>query len=312
MPTLDNIELMMEVMPWFFAFVVFAFGACVGSFLNVCIYRIPAGKSIVSPGSTCPACGAAIRWFDNIPILSWLVLRGRARCCGASISPRYLIIEALTGSLFLLAWLAYPPLVAFVGMVFLAFLIAASFIDLDHMIIPDRFSVGGMFIGLLLAFLVPELHGVPAHLPGASLYGFLSALLGVLVGTAVVYWIAALAEIILRREAMGQGDFKLMGCIGAFCGWQGSLFAIFGGAVVGTLLVFPMILWQRLRGQGKREPSPPDPEDESVGIPASALGLAVPFGPMLAIAGAAYFLFFGDRFDAYLSETWAALLWVFG
>lgn len=139
-----------EMLPWFFPLCAALFGAMVGSFLNVVIYRLPEGRSIVTPGSHC-ACGKPIAWFDNIPVLSWFLLRGRARCCGRAYSFRYPAIEALTGGLFLACWLLFPPAVAAVGMVFMACLICATWIDLDHMIIPDVFTVGLAVVGVVLS-----------------------------------------------------------------------------------------------------------------------------------------------------------------
>lgn len=277
---------------WFFAFVL---GAIVGSFLNVCIYRIPVGKSIISPGSRCSACGAPIKWFDNIPIVSWFVLRGRARCCGAKFRPRYAAVEFLTAVLFLFAWLRYDPAVAVVGWVFIALLIVAVFVDLDHMIIPDRISIGGAFVGLGLAAVVPELHGYSALSAFGAWESFRTALIGFLVGSAVVFWVGAVAEALLKKEAMGLGDVKLAGLFGAFCGWQGAVFALFGGALLGTLVLLPFIIWQRFGVQ----PKPQVGEDESAEL---GIGSAVPFGPMLAAAALIYFLFLSSWVDTWLSE----------
>src|SRR5262249_37518909 len=144
--------------PWFFPLVAFMIGACVGSFLNVVIYRMPKEESIVTPGSHC-ACGQPIRWFDNIPILSWLILRGKARCCGRSFSFRYPFVELLTAALFVGCLLKSPPAVAIIGWVFISCLIAATFIDLDHFIIPDEFTIGLGLLGVCLSIFVPALHG---------------------------------------------------------------------------------------------------------------------------------------------------------
>src|SRR5207244_3267560 len=140
--------------PWFFPLCAFAVGACVGSFLNVVIYRVPKEESIVTPGSHC-ACGQPIKWHDNIPILSWLLLRGRARCCGRAFSFRYPFVELLTAALFVVCWLTLPPLVAVCGWIFLSCLVAATFIDLDHFIIPDAFTIGLGVLGVTLSMLVP-------------------------------------------------------------------------------------------------------------------------------------------------------------
>src|SRR5687768_11038781 len=134
--------------PWFFPTAVFLIGTCIGSFLNVVIYRVPKKESVVSPGSHC-GCGAPIKWHDNIPILSWLLLRGRARCCGRRFSFRYPFVELVTGALFVLCWLKYPPAAAACGALFISALIAATFIDLDHFIIPEVFTFGLAIAGIV-------------------------------------------------------------------------------------------------------------------------------------------------------------------
>ena len=149
---LETFEFINEDFPWFFAGLVAILGAIVGSFLNVCIYRIPADRSVISPGSAC-VCGSSIAFYRNIPVLSWILLRGKASCCGQPFSLRYPAIELLTAILFFWAWSIHPPTVALLGMLYISFLICATFIDLDHMIIPDRFSVGGMVIGVILSIL---------------------------------------------------------------------------------------------------------------------------------------------------------------
>jgi leader peptidase (prepilin peptidase)/N-methyltransferase len=287
-----------EQFPWLFRIFAFVFGTIVGSFLNVCIYRIPEERSVVSPGSAC-SCGQAIVWYDNIPILSWILLRGRARCCGGYFSVRYPLIELLTGVLFFLCWLFFTPWVALAGMVFCSILVCATFIDLDHMIIPDRFTIGGAVVGVVLAFLVPGLHGFDSGIALLdSMRSGLAAIIGLLVGSAVVLWIALLAEIVLKKEAMGFGDVKFLGAIGAFTGWEGALFSVFGGAVLGTiglgiiLLVRPLFRIKKAEG----------PKEEAD----VALGRMVPFGPMLAMGGLLYFLFFSGWVDAYFAD--AALL----
>lgn len=287
-----------EQVPSLFRGFSFIFGAIVGSFLNVCIYRIPEEKSVVSPGSRC-ACGKTIAWYDNIPILSWLLLRGRARCCGRPFSIRYPLVELLTGALFFLCWWFFSPAVALCGMFFCALLICATFIDFDHMIIPDRFTIGGAVAGVILAILVPALHGFDSGI--ALIDGMrsgLAAIIGLLIGSAVVLWIALLAEIVLKKEAMGFGDVKFLGAIGAFTGWEGALFSVFGGAVIGTLglvvaLMFrPFFRVKEVKGhEGEQD---------------VALGRMVPFGPMLALGALLYFLFLSPWVDAYFAD--AALL----
>lgn len=293
--------------PWFFPAAAFVLGAIVGSFLNVCIYRIPTGQSIVRPGSHC-VCGRPIAWFDNLPILSWLLLRGRARCCGKPFSVRYPFVELLTALLFLACWLLFPPAKAVCGMVFLSVLVCATFIDLDHMVIPDPFTIGAGVAGVLLSLALPALHGQASDFfLLASLHSGLAALLGLLIGSGLVLWIALLAEIVLKKEAMGFGDVKFVGAIGAFAGWQGAVFAIFGGAIVGTLWFALALLGQKLL---PRKTPPPAPRPESAAAdpapaaaPALGFGMHVPFGPMLAIAGALYFLFCHHWVDAYFAQV---------
>ena len=287
--------------PWFFPAVAFGFGACIGSFLNVVIYRLPAEKSIVHPGSHC-ACGAPIAWYDNLPILSWFILGGRARCCGRPYSFRYAFVELLTAGLFLACWLLFPPAKAICGMLFLSILIAATFIDLDHFIIPDVFTIGAAIAGVALSIFVPALHH--QHSDVYLLDGIRSgaqSLIGMLIGSGLLLWIALLAEAVLKKEAMGFGDVKFVGMIGTFCGWQGAAFTIFGGAVVGTIWFTIALVWQKLTGRA----SPVAPKSETPeGEPAPlGFGVHVPFGPMLAIAGALYFLFLYAPVGAWFSEV---------
>ena len=294
---LDQYALIDAQFPWFYPFFAFLFGAVVGSFLNVCIYRIPKEVSIVTPPSRC-ACGQRIAWYDNLPILSWILLRGKARCCGRSFSVRYPIIEALTGLAFLLCWILFLPGKAVAGMFFCSLLICASFIDLDEMYIPDRFTIGGFVSGLLISLAFPSLHGF-----GESIYlldalrSLVAALRGALIGSALVLWIGLLAEIVLRKEAMGFGDVKLMGAIGAFCGWKGAIFSFFGGAMLGTAGVVCYLIFRLVFGSKNSESKEGD-GDESKAL----MGKQVPFGPMLAAAGLLYFFFFHSQVDRYFAD----------
>jgi leader peptidase (prepilin peptidase)/N-methyltransferase len=258
-------------------------GLCIGSFLNVVISRLPAGLSVVRPGSHC-ACGAPIPWHLNIPVVSWLALRGHAKCCGRPISWRYPAVELLTAVAFVLCWRRFPgdPGTAACGWVLASSLIAAAVIDWEHLIIPEPLTLGLGVIGVLLSVLHPSLHrqfDTPFFF--ASLRSAGVALTGLAVGSGLLLWIAALATTMLKREAMGMGDVIFVGAIGAFCGWHGAVFAIFGGAAVGALLA-PLIL---LRG--------------SSGLKEARL----PFGPMLAIAGAAYFLGLSGPVDAWFAHS---------
>jgi leader peptidase (prepilin peptidase) / N-methyltransferase len=286
--------------PWFFPTVAAVFGACIGSFLNVVIYRVPAGRSIVRPGSTC-ACGTPIAWHDNIPVVSWILLGGKARCCGRPFSVRYPAVEALTAALFVACWLRMDPASAVCGWVFVSCLVAGTFIDLDHMIIPDPFTIGLAAAGLLLSALVPALHGHHGNpFFVDSLRSLSDALIGMVAGSGIVLWIALIAEAALRKEAMGFGDVKFLGAIGAFCGWKGAIFSIFGGAAVGTVWIAAAMLLQKVTGRGASvAPRGETPEGQPADL---GLGVHVPFGPMLAIASVAYFLALRGPVDAWFLQ----------
>jgi len=242
----EYLHFLRDMHPWAMRVWFFGFGACVGSFLNVCILRIPAGKSIVFPGSHC-ACGKPIAWYDNIPIFSWFILRGRARCCGQKFSLRYSIIEAVTAGTYLWLWMKFSPTsmpTAFAGMIFFALLLLGAMIDLDLLILPDISTIGGLLAGLALSLLWPQIHGLPGgawHWPEAR-QSLRIALTGAVAGAGVVYWIGELGNFFLRRPSMGYGDMLLMGCVGAFCGWHGTMASIFGGAVLACLFMVPMKL----------------------------------------------------------------------
>lgn len=286
--------------PWFFPAAAALFGAIVGSFLNVVIYRMPLEKSIVTPGSHC-ACGAPIKWYDNIPVLSWFLLRGKARCCGRPYSFRYAFVELLTAGLFLLSWLQFPPAKALCAMLFASCVICAFFIDLDHMIIPDEFTIGLGVVGVVLSVFVPSLHGQSDEIffVGALQSGVIS-MKGLLIGSGLVLWIALIAESLLKKEAMGFGDVKFVGAIGAFLGWQGAVFSIFGGAVVGTVWMALAWIWQKLFGKASPvTPRAETPEGEPTDI---GFGAHVPFGPMLAIGALLHLFCFNAWMDDYFAE----------
>ncbi len=291
--------------PWFFPVVIGLFGAIVGSFLNVVIYRMPLEKSVVTPGSHC-ACGAPIKWHDNIPVLSWFLLRGKARCCGAPYSFRYAFVELLTAALFLTSWLMFPPAKALCGMLFVSCMLCALFIDLDHMIIPDTFTIGLGVVGVVLSVFVPSLHDqYDGVFLVSSLHSAVISMQGLLVGSGLVLWIALIAEVLLRKEAMGFGDVKFVGAIGAFTGWQGAVFAVFGGAVVGTIWIGIAWVWQKL--SGKKSPVTPRSETPDGQAADLGFGVQVPFGPMLAIAGLLHFFCFQDWMENYFADLAAII-----
>lgn len=297
---IESLQFVHAQHPWFFTVWAGLVGACVGSFLNVCIHRIPKGESVVTPRSHC-ACGRPIAWHDNIPVLSWLLLRGRARCCGRPFSFRYPAIEALTAALFVACWLLFPAGKAVAGAVLCSIVICAHFIDHDHLIIPDVFTIGGAAAGLLLSLLFPSLHGQTHELAlVAGLRSGLDAVLGLFVGSALVLWIALFAEAILRKEAMGFGDVKYLGALGAFIGWQGTVFAMFGGAILGCVWFATACAWQKATGQKSPVALPAETPD---GQPAElGLGVHVPFGPMLGLAALLYFFWAHRVVDAYFAD----------
>jgi len=236
---------------------VFMFGAVIGSFLNVCIYRLPLDQSIITPGSRCMSCGTAVRWFDNIPILSWLILKGHCRDCGVSFSIRYPLIELLTGCLTLLLFLRFGFTVSFaIYSVFIAALIVVTFIDFDHQIIPDEISLPGIGLGFLASFFLPE-------------PGWLSSLAGILVGWGSLALIFYGYLWLTGREGMGGGDAKLLAMLGAFLGLKSVPFIIFTSSLVGTVAGLSIMALQR---KGRH--------------------LAIPFGPYLAL-GAILYVFYG-------------------
>jgi leader peptidase (prepilin peptidase)/N-methyltransferase len=248
-------------------FITFAVGAIVGSFLNVCIHRLPRNLSVVLPSSRCPACSAPVRTFDNIPVISFILLRGRCRDCGAKISVRYPLVEILNALLFVLAVWRFglgvhtPFLFAFCSA-----MIVITFIDLDFQIIPDAITLPGVVVGLIGGSLV-----LPDPFDRFSVLGLRESLIGLASGGAVFFLIAEVSYRILRQEAMGGGDIKMMAMVGAFMGWKSVLLTTFSGSLLGSLAG---ILIMVLKGKGRKT--------------------KIPFGPFLA-AGALISLFCGQE-----------------
>jgi len=215
-------------------------------------------------------CGAGIAWYDNIPILSFFLLRGRCRRCHAPFSPRYAVVEILTACLFLAVWNRFgPTALTPVHLVVMSGLILATFVDIDHLIIPDRVSIGGMAAGLLASILVPALHAtdsVPESL--------LRSIIGLAAGFGSLYVIGEIGRLLLKKEAMGFGDVKLLGAIGAFLGWDGVLFTVLVSSLAGSFVGILLIALRRNEWQGR-----------------------IPYGPYLA-AGAVAWILGG-------SELWA-------
>jgi len=211
------------------------FGLVFGSFLNVCIVRWGAEpkQSVVRPPSRCPRCGTGLRPYDNIPVVSWLLLRGKCRSCGLPISPMYPMVELATAAIWaFMAWRYGATLHALSGAVFFTILLGIALTDLRAYLIPDEFSLGGLVLGLVLAL-------------AGGLASLGQAVLGAAAGFALLWLIGWLGAIVFRKEAMGGGDVKMMAMVGAFTGWQGTLVSIFLGAVLGTLIFVPITLFKR-------------------------------------------------------------------
>jgi leader peptidase (prepilin peptidase)/N-methyltransferase len=270
----------MDFLDWYFTGVVFLLGACWGSFLNVCIYRIPAEISVVKPRSRCPKCMTNLAWYDNVPIIGWIALGGKCRYCKAPISPRYPSIELLNAVLFTWIWLKYPLFVEdgfsyefFAYWVLFFGLILGSFVDIDEMWLPDRCTIGGMIIGPIFSFLIPSMHGEESHLAG-----LLQSLVGLAVGFGSLWSVGFFGKLMMKKDAMGFGDVKLMGALGAFLGWQSIIFIIFVSSLLGTIVGVSFI------AAGKRE-----------------WQSRIPFGPYIALAAMIWVLGGSAWWDAYLN-----------
>ncbi len=289
---------MPDIFLFFLPFVAL-FGACIGSFLSVCIYRIPRDESIVKPRSHCPSCGKLIPWYFNIPVLSWLMLGGKCHYCKARISPRYLILEVFTALLFTIvwlqvvagltmpedlynAWLAHgndllaPPSARF-GLTPLLHpallpaywlviwgLILGTFVDLEHYILPDRVTIGGIIAGIILSALIPTLH----FTLGWQMALIRSAI-GLAAGFGGLWLVAIIGEFAFKKEAMGFGDVKLMGAIGAFFGWKAVIFSLLAASLFGSIVGVTLIILRKRDLQGR-----------------------IPFGPFLAL-GTLIWMFWG-------------------
>lgn len=239
--------------------IIFLFGLIIGSFLNVCIYRLPKSKSIVFPGSSCTQCGAEIPFYDNIPVLSYLILKGKCRFCKTSISFRYPLVEIISGLMAAALFLKFgltPEMPVYY--VFIASLLVVTFIDIDFQIIPDVISLPGIPIFFAASFILSDMT-------------YVESILGILLGGGSLYAIAWGYSAIMKKEGMGGGDIKLLAMIGAAIGWKGVIFTVFVSSTVGSIIgVILMVLTEK------------------------NMKLSIPFGPFLSIGAMAY-VFFGPE-----------------
>ncbi|MEE2787371.1 MAG: prepilin peptidase [Myxococcota bacterium] len=268
--------------------VAFFWGAAWGSFLNVVIYRLPQDLSVVRPGSHCPECGTSIAWYDNIPCLSYFILRGRCRACAVQFSPRYALVEGVCG---LLVLILFQNTVLPLGQqaltealvhwlwwqVFIFALVAITFIDLEHLFIPDEISIPTTLIGVAGAFWLPQ-------------QGIETALIGCLVGGGFMLLIFGIGWLIYRREALGLGDAKLMAMIGAFLGWKALPFVLFASSVQALVAVAGAQLYTRLTGRPNsfmlttEELDKHFGEEDRYAHHDAPPRLVIPYGPFIALA----------------------------
>ncbi len=242
------------MIPYIFIFIL---GAVIGSFLNVCIYRMPLGLSIVKPSSRCPSCMTPIRFYDNIPLLSYIFLGAKCRKCCAPLSIRYPLVEFLNAVLYIMVLYVFGidvPWVTAVYCIFVSSLVVIFFIDLDHQIIPDSITLPGIIIALLVGSTI-----LPDPFSKGEMLGYKASVIGCLTGGGAFYLIMVLGKLILKKDAMGGGDVKMMAMVGGLLGWKGVLLTTFMGSLFGSVIGVSLIL---LKGR--------------------EWGARIPFGPYLA------------------------------
>jgi leader peptidase (prepilin peptidase)/N-methyltransferase len=259
-----------EIMPVWHV-MVFVLGTCLGSFLNVCIWRIPRGESVVTAPSHCPKCGHQIRWYENIPLISWLALRGKCSGCKAPITSRYFFVELLTGILFYVLFFKVtfdnqplPVLIVYFGMALL--IVTTSFIDVEHRLIPDKTTYPAMLLGLIAAVIFPEIWGTTSRV-----WAFVFSLAGLSISAAALALFAMFGKMLFKVEALGWGDVKYLAAVGACLGLKASFFTVLFGSIAGTIAGIIIMIVKK-----------------------KGLKTAIPFGPFLA-AGTYVWMVYGER-----------------
>lgn len=295
-------------MNWFFAIASFVFGLVFGSFLNVCIYRLPRGRSVVSPRSACPQCETPIAFYDNVPVLSWLILRGRCRRCKAPISPRYVMVEWLTACLFLACFERFGLTLATLKYAVFGFLLLGLiFTDAETKLLPDKLTIPGVFVGLIFSWFVPVNDLLARFLPGfftvplGSSWRLLSvadSLLGAVMGASFIYGAGAIYLRVRHVEGMGFGDVKLMAMIGAFLGLKLTVFTLFTASVAGSVFGIStmLVVWfKRTRRRIERQRETPAVARRRAWQSARMIyqHYEMPFGVFLG-SMAIFAFFFGD------------------
>jgi leader peptidase (prepilin peptidase) / N-methyltransferase len=294
-----------------FAAAIFVFGLAFGSFLNVCIYRLPRGISVVTPRSACPKCGHGIALYDNLPVLSWLILGGRCRHCKARISPRYWIIEVLTGLLFLACYWYFGFTISTLKYCAFGFLLLGLiFSDAETKLLPDQFTLTGLALGMVFSLLVPVNDLVSQFLPGwvnlpfsadisSRVLSLLDSLLGAAVGAGFIYGAGAIYLRWRGSEGMGFGDVKLMAMVGAFLGVKLTVLTIFTASLAGSIfgLTTVLIVWLKRTRRFARRFADGAAARERAWQSAQLVyrNYQMPFGVFLG-SMALVALFFGDRF----------------
>jgi leader peptidase (prepilin peptidase)/N-methyltransferase len=270
--------------PFILSILSFIVGTFLGSFLNVCIYRVPNGISIVHPRSHCISCKTPLRFYNNIPVISFLLLRGRCKNCNATISPRYLIVEILSGIICVLSvWEFGITLQTLFYLIFLFCLVVVTFIDIEHMIIPNVITIPGILIGLVYGVIRTDWGNLTIFLTDSNAHPYKMAsiivsqpafdsIFGAILGGGLLYIIALIYLILRKREGMGMGDVKLLAMIGAFLGWKSIIYVTLISSVLGTIVGIAIIVYKR-----------------------GDIRYALPFGPFLSLAAALY-LFISEAY----------------